>query len=84
MYIIKVHYVATDSNPNFKGTIKDYYKGIKETILSIDTMPSKWMCESYGYKKLCSAKRGLKSAQEIAKNESKYGYWNVTAELIEV
>lgn len=84
MYIIKKHYEATQSNTNFAGEIRNYYEGkAGHTIGNDKIYPTKWEIETFGYKTLAAAKRGLKKAAELAEWETKAGHWNVSAELIE-
>lgn len=84
MYIIKIHYVATDVNPNFRGEVHDWYEGKGTTPLTKNELPPEWMINEYGYKTLASAKKGLQVAERCCENENKYGFWTSTAELIQV
>ena len=84
MFIIKKHYEATENNPNFAGEVKDYYEGKSGHTLGHNDFPRDWEINSYGYKTYAAAMRGLKAAIESADWETKQGYWNVTAELVEV
>lgn len=84
MYIIKKHYKATATNLNFIGVVKDYYEGKAGKVLSIDDFPTKYMINEYGYPTLAGAKRGLKTARNLAEHENSFGHWNVTVDLIEV
>ena len=84
MYIIKIHYVATDANPNFKGQTQDWYEGKGTTALSQNEFPPQWMISEYGYKTLSGAKKGLQAVERNCEFENRYGYWTATAELIQV
>lgn len=83
MFIIKKHYEATENNPNYAGEIKDYYEGAGGETLSSNFLPSKWQIETYGYKTMVGAQRGLAKARELAEWETSHGFWNVTVSLVE-
>lgn len=82
MYIIKKHYEATDSNPNFAGEVKDYYEG-KSGHQLIQPLV-RWEIEEYGYKTIAAAARGLKAVQGLCDWETSKGFWKVSAELVEM
>lgn len=85
MFIIKKHYVATENNPNFTGQIADFYEGKGGHILCAkNKFPENYSIKEYGYSTPASAAKGLKKAIELAKWETGFGHWKVTAELIEV
>lgn len=84
MYIIKKHYVATENNIIFNGVVMDYYEGKGMTILSENQLPSDWTAQTYGYKTLAGAKRGLNAVNALCESETKDGAWVVTAEIISV
>lgn len=84
MYIIKKHYEATESNPNFAGEVKDFYEGKAGRLIGSNSFPTKGEIDAYGYGSLAAAKKGLARANEYAEWENKMGHWNVSVELIEV
>lgn len=84
MFIIKTHYEATETNENFKGKITNYYSGKRGRLLSENELPAKWLINEYGYSTLHGAKRGLKTASDLAEWETNEGHWNVSVELIEI
>lgn len=82
MFIIKTHYKATTANPNFVGE-HDWYEGKGGVIIGDrNEFPKAWEVEEYGYKTYAGAMRGLKAANERAANETSYGFWITTAELV--
>lgn len=83
-YIIKKHYEATETNKNFAGEVKDFYQGKGgHAIGSQNRFPVKFEIDFYAYTTLAAAKRGLKSATDMAKWETGLGHWNVTVSLVE-
>lgn len=84
-YIIKKHYEATSSNPNFKGAVKDYFSGTKgHSIGRENEYPTAWEISEWGYKTFPAAKRGLKAAQELCDWENAKGFWKVSVTLLRV
>jgi hypothetical protein len=84
MYIIKTHYEATESNPNFVGE-HDWYEGKGGVIIGErNELPKTWEINEYGYKTHAGALRGLKAAKERAEHETGYGYWVATADIVEI
>ena len=82
MYIIKIHYEATATNPNFVGN-HDWYEGKGGTIIGDrNEFPKTWEIAKYGYKTYAAAMRGLKAAKERAVAETAFGFWIATAELV--
>lgn len=85
MYIIKKRCEATEKNKNFVGIVKCYYYGKDQHLLGTsERQPTKWEVESYGYKTIYGAKKGLKSQVELCKWETERGFWKTSAEFIEV
>ena len=83
MYVIKIHYTATEANPNFVGDEQDWYEGKGSVVLGDkNKFPNDWEVKEYGYKTRSGAMRGLKAAQERAELETKYGFWIATASLV--
>lgn len=84
MYIIKTHYEPTEKNTNRAGDIHDWYSGKGGShIGGAGKFPSDWEIEHYGFTSLAGAKKALREAQNAATWETRNGWWNVTAELIE-
>lgn len=82
MYVIKIHYTATEANPTFVGE-HDWYEGKGSVVIGDrNEFPSDWEVNAYGYKTHAGAMRGLKAAQERAEWETKYGFWIATASLV--
>lgn len=85
MFIINKHYEATESNPNFKEAIKDFYYGKGgHTIGRENEFPCLWEIENYGYKTLAAAKKALNAAQELCDWENERGFWRVSVSLLQV
>lgn len=85
-YLIKHHYEATENNPNFKGSVQDWYEGKGGRLLSRDRLPFKYEIIEDGYLTKSAATRRLMKAKEEDEAETADGYWNVTCsiETIEV
>lgn len=84
MFIIKKHYEATESNYDFSGVVIDYYKGKRGETLSKNELPCKYFIEEYGFKTKAAASRALKAEKELCDSENEYGWWNVSASIMEV
>lgn len=84
MFIIKKHYEATADNYDFPGVTIDYYKGRNGETLSKNEIPCRYFIEEYGYKTKAAASRALRTEKKLCDFENKYGWWNVSASIMEV
>lgn len=94
-YIIKTHYIPTEKNSNQKVANEHFwYSGKGGQNMNTESPygqmynnkidDSQYMLNEYAYKRLCDAKRGLKSRQELDEWETEYGFWKVSSEIVEV
>ena len=86
MYIIKITYTSTDKNDRFApGTQIVYYFGRNDTTLGrANELPLEWELNRHAFTRLAGAKTALRVAVEHATFEERFGFWNVTPELIKV
>ena len=81
MFVIKKHYKATESNPNFAGHEYDAYYGAQEHQICDHRLPTFQEAKAWGFKTLAGARRGLKLQQELAEWETSLGHWVVTVQI---
>ena len=89
IYLVKVTSVATAENSNFKGQESITYRGIGDRELAYYGSHAEatngvqelnqYMIETYGYSRLCDAKRNWSY-----KNPENSKYWKSTAEIEEI
>ena len=87
LYIIKSVSTATPENPTYAGKVHTYYHGVGDELIGaytgdpwIDRNLTEYMIETYGYTRLCDAKRNWSYRNP---ENSKFWQTVVTIEEIE-
>lgn len=92
-YIIETVTKATEQNDNYKGAIHrtytarggnwvDDYNAYSQELIQMSN-PVEWKVKDYGYKRMCDAVKGLKSALDLCNWQNERGFWNSTARIVE-